>query len=60
MASRSRLAASASVNPRSAMRSSVSSPLARSRASWSGGSTRVDSTTWTLAGRWSTKNPSVS
>jgi hypothetical protein len=41
------------------MRTSVSSPLARSRARGSGGSTRVDSTTWTLAGRWSMNNPSV-
>ena len=34
-------------------------PLARIRASGSGGSSRVDSTTWTSAGRWSRNQPRV-
>ena len=49
--------ASALVKPSSAMRSSTSSPQARSRARASGGSTRVATIRCTLAGRWSTKNP---
>ena len=51
--------ASSCVNRSSATRSSTSSPLARILARASGGSARAASATWTPAGRWSRKKPSV-
>ena len=57
---RSSAAASPGVNRSSAARTSASWPRARSRASASGGSLRLASTTQIPAGRCSSKNPSES
>ena len=54
------LVASATVKRRSSARSSSSWPRARSAASGSAGSTRVESTSWTPAGRWSTNHVMLS